>query len=272
MKRKVKYMKILNRIFVVFLIISILLLSGCSVRVGNSSTSSGSTDLNDSLTRDSSSSGVSSGLNESLTGLELLKNLNVTPPDSYKVTTKASGLGLSVMNTTYVKGINIRTETIAGSKSIDIYNVEDMIIYEYIEGEPTGMSFTIDALPYDSRGKGMSPMRIEELIKDVNESANLNPSGTIAKVDTLDGEKVIYIETNNNQDGGRGVLTLKIWLSAKYGIPLKMESYVNGTLYTTEAYDISTEPISDSMFEPPSTVTFTDYSNATISDDGKLIP
>jgi outer membrane lipoprotein-sorting protein len=85
-------------------------------------------------------------------------------------------------------------------------------------------------------------------------------------VETLDGEKVIYIETTEN-DGQNGTVEMRMWFSTKYGVPLKTEILNNGTLTMSSVVtDISDGDIADSQFTPPSNIVFTDFSSMNLDD------
>ena len=85
-------------------------------------------------------------------------------------------------------------------------------------------------------------------------------------MEALNGEKVIYIETTEN-DGQNGTVDMHMWFSTKYGVPLKTEMLTNGTVTMSSVVtDISADTIADSQFTPPSNVVFTDYSSINLDD------
>jgi outer membrane lipoprotein-sorting protein len=78
-----------------------------------------------------------------------------------------------------------------------------------------------------------------------------------ARVDTLDGQEVIYVETTE-ADGDMGEALVKMWYSVKYAMPLKYEYIVDGEL--TRSYKVvSIEKnikIDKDSFTPPAGVNF----------------
>lgn len=244
-------MKNRNRLLVLFLVSAVFILAGCT----NQQSSSGGSQ--------SSSSGTS-GLNESLTGVELLKSLNVKAPDSLKTVTQTtiSGLGDATV-TTYTKGGNSRTETQMPElgKQIMIYNQKDGLIYQYTEGQTTGTSMAVGDL-----SANVSTQSLEEGVATLSDLASILPKDMIARVETLDGEKVIYIETTES-DSQSGTMVMKMWFSTKYGIPMKYEVYSGSSpVMSSKVTDVSTESISDSQFVPPANITFTDFSSTDLSN------
>jgi outer membrane lipoprotein-sorting protein len=82
----------------------------------------------------------------------------------------------------------------------------------------------------------------------------------IARVEELDGQKVIYIETL--EESGDGEVVIRMWYSAEYSVPLKFEVESEGQIMMSNVVtDIEYNgKIAKNMFEPPSDVTFVDYS------------
>jgi outer membrane lipoprotein-sorting protein len=243
-------MKNSNRFLVLFLVLALFILAGCTSQ--QSKTDGGQT-----------SSGETTGLNESLTGADLLKSLKFNYPDSLKTTSKTTGFGMDATVTTYVKGDNSRMETeMPGiGKQITIYNANDGMVYQYLEGQTAGTSMNVGNLTAD-----LSTQSLEDGVASLSDLASALPANTTARVETLDGEKVIYIETTEN-DAQNGTVTMKMWFSTKYGIPMKYEMVANNSLLMSSVVtDVSTDNIADSQFTPPANITFTDFSNMDLNN------
>ncbi len=240
-------------ILVFFIIMSALLLAGCS-----GSNESSKTDQNQNNGEKSAT------LDESLSGAALLKSLNFSYPDSLKMTTKTVMTdNLSTTSTTYTKGDNFRMEMEMPEigKQITIYNAAEGLTYQYTEGQTTGFSFKDQEMTTD-----LSDLNLDEGVTSIDDITDVFPDNVVARVETLDGEKVIYIETTEN-DPENGVMDMHMWFSTKYGVPLKTEILTNGTVVMSSIVtDISADNIDDSQFTPPSNVVFTDFSSMNLDD------
>ena len=232
-------------------VLAVFMIAGCSSNTSKSSDSQ--TGSNQTATTDSS-----------LTGAELLKSLNLSYPDSLKMTTTTTGSGMDSTVTTVTKGENSRIEmdVADAGKQIIIHNAQEGMTYQYTEGQTTGLAFKDADLTSATSDLGVA----QDVPKISDLSANY-PENMVARMDTLDGEKVDYIETTES-DTQEGAVDIHMWVSTKYGVPLKYEIYSNGSLImTSRVTDISTgASITDSLFTPPADVTFTDFSNINLDD------
>ncbi|TYC83879.1 hypothetical protein LNN31_15790 [Acetobacterium wieringae] len=243
-----------NRVLLVFFVLlSVLLLAGCGGSNNTAKTDDGTG--NDEK---------SANLDESLSGAALLKSLNFNFPDSLKMTTKTVMTdNLSTTSTTYTKGDNFRMEMEMPEigKQITIYNAAEGITYQYTEGQTTGFSFKDQEMTTD-----LGDLNLDEGVTSIDDITDIFPDNVVARVETLDGEKVIYIETTEN-DPENGVMDMHMWFSTKYGVPLKTEILSNGTVVMSSIVtDISADNIADSQFTPPSNVVFTDFSSMNLDD------
>ncbi|MBU4440743.1 MAG: hypothetical protein L6276_13275, partial [Acetobacterium sp.] len=103
-------------------------------------------------------------------------------------------------------------------------------------------------------------------VTSIDDITDIFPENVVARVETLDGEKVIYIETTEN-DGQNRAVDMRMWFSTKYGVPLKTEMLSNGTVTMSSVVTgISADTIADSQFIPPSNVVFTDFSSMNLDD------
>jgi outer membrane lipoprotein-sorting protein len=144
---------------------------------------------------------------------------------------------------------------------ITIYNAAQGITYQYTEGQTTGFSFKDQEMTSD-----LGNLNMDEGITSIDELTDVFPDNMIARVEILDGEKVIYIETTEN-DGQNGTIDMRMWFSTRFGVPLKTEIISNGTVTMSSVVtDISADNISDSQFTPPADVVFTDFSSMNMDD------
>ncbi|MDD3307051.1 MAG: hypothetical protein PHO29_08145 [Acetobacterium sp.] len=203
-------------------------------------------------------------LDESLSGAALLSSLNFNYPDSLKMTTKTTMAdSLDTTSTTFTKGDNFRMEMEMPDidKQITIYNAAEGMTYQYTEGQTTGFSFKDQNMTTD-----LGDLNLDEGVTSIDDITDVFPENVVARVETLDGEKVIYIETTEN-DGQSGTVDMRMWFSTKYGVPLKTEILSNGSLTMSSVVtDISADNIADSQFTPPSNVVFTDFSSMNLDD------
>ncbi|MDO9491960.1 hypothetical protein [Acetobacterium sp.] len=250
-------MKKTKWLLVIFVVLSVFMLAGCS----------GS---NDSDKSDESQTGAekSATLDENLSGAALLSSLNFSYPNSLKMTTTTSVAGsFDTTSTTYTKNDNFRMEMEMPDvgKQITIYNAAEGMTYQYTEGQTTGFSFKDQETTTD-----LGDLNLDEGVTSIDDIADVFPENVVARVETLNGEKVIYIETSEN-DGQNGTIDTRMWFSTRYGVPLKTEILSNGTLTMSSVVtDISDGDIADSQFTPPSNVVFTDYSSMNMDDLSNL--
>jgi outer membrane lipoprotein-sorting protein len=246
-------MKKTKWLLVIFVVLSVFMLAGCS----------GSNDA-DKTDESQTGSEKNATLDENLSGAALLSSLNFSYPDALKMTTTTSVTGsFDTTSTTYTKGENFRMEMEMPDvdKQITIYNATDKITYQYTEGQTTGFSFKDQETTTD-----LGDLNLDEGVTSIDDIADVFPENVVARVETLDGEKVIYIETSEN-DGQNGTIDTRMWFSTRYGVPLKTEILSNGTLtMSSMVTDISDGDIADSQFTPPSNVVFTDYSSMNLDD------
>ena len=243
-----------NRLILIFLVVlSVLILTGCG-----GSNDAAKTDQNQSNGEKTTS------LDENLSGAALLSSLNFSYPDALKMTTTTSIAGsFDTTSTTYTKNDNFRMEMEMPDigKQITIYNAAEGMTYQYTEGQTTGFSFKDQ-----ESATAPGDLNLDEGVTSIDDIADVFPENVIARVETLDGEKVIYIETSEN-DGQNGTIDTRMWFSTRYGVPLKTEMLSNGNLTMSSVVtDISDGDIADSQFTPPANVVFTDYSSMNLDD------
>jgi outer membrane lipoprotein-sorting protein len=221
---------------------------------------------NDAATTDESQTAdqKTATLDENLSGAALLSSLNFSYPDSLKMTTKTTlADSLDTTSTTYTKGDNFKMEMEMPDvgKQITIYNATEGVTYQYTEGQTTGFSFKDQEM-----STNLGDLDLDAGVTSIDDITDVFPENVVARVETLDGEKVIYIETTEN-DGQSGTVEMRMWFSTKYGVPLKTEILNNGTLTMSSVVtDISDGDIADSQFTPPSNIVFTDFSSMNLDD------
>lgn len=239
-----------------FVVLSVFLFASCTGGNDTAKTDEGQTDGEKTAT-----------LDESLSGAALLKSLNFSYPDSLKMTTQTTMAdSYDTTSTTYTKGDNLRFEMEMPDigKQITIYNAAEGVTYQYTEGQTTGFSFKDQEMNTDLNNLG--DLNLDEGVTSIDDITDVFPENVVARVETLNGEKVIYIETTEN-DGQNGTVDMRMWFSTKYGVPLKTEILNNGTLAMSSVVtDISADTIADSQFTPPANVEFTDYSSMNLDD------
>lgn len=239
-----------------FVVLSVFFLASCGGGDDAAKTDEGQTDGEKSAT-----------LDESLSGAALLSSLNFSYPDSLKMTTNTTMAdSYDTTSTTYTKGDNLRFEMEMPDvgKQITIYNAAEGVTYQYTEGQTTGFSFKDQEMSTDLTDLG--DLNLDEGVTSIDDITDVFPENVVARVETLNGEKVIYIETTEN-DGQNGTVDMRMWFSTKYGVPLKTEILSNGTITMSSVVtDISADTIADSQFTPPSNVVFTDFSSMNLDD------
>lgn len=237
----------------IFVVLSVFMLAGCS-------------GTNDADKTDESQTGgeKNATLDENLSGAALLSSLNFSYPDALKMTTKTTMAdSFDTTSTTYTKGNNFKMEMEMPDvgKQITIYNAAEGVTYQYTEGQTTGFSFKDQEMTSD-----LGDLNLDEGVTSIDDITDVFPENVIARVETLNGEKVIYIETTED-DGQNGTVDMRMWFSTKYGVPLKTEILNNGTLTMSSVVtDISADNIADSQFTPPTNVVFTDFSSMDLDD------
>jgi hypothetical protein len=194
----------------------------------------------------------------SLEGLELIGTLNTTRPEKLKIESEMIIFGATSKISTFYEGNKVRTETdVAGmAKSILINLPEEGAIYQYMYGDTEGVKMMDDGTS-NTEGMGIMIDQAELLAAITDESSN----DLIAKVDTLDGEEVVYIEATES-DEDMGEMLVKMWYSVKYATPMKYQVFAGEEmvmeLKVTKILDNIN--MNESLFLPPSDVTFTEFS------------
>lgn len=181
----------------------------------------------DKATTESSESDSENEAADALQGLDRIKAIITKRPARLRIASEMTAFNMTTKMTVYYDGNKSRTEITAPDlpKSILIHLPDEETMYQYIDGESTGVKMT-----------GADQGQAEEMGMMIDSSVftnliNNTPADVIARTDYLEelnGEKVIYIESNQT-DEEVGQVLVKMWYSEKYATPLKYEIYVGET-------------------------------------------
>lgn len=196
---------------------------------------------------------------DSLEGLDLLKSISGNRPDTVIMKMEMATYGMTTSMTSYYDGGNTRTETVIEGlgTSVSIYNEDDEAMYSYTEigeSKENGIRITgVDMEEAEESGLMVDfNSEFTEISKEVSDEMTV-------RVEDLDGEEVVYIETTE-ADEDMGDVLVKMWYSVKYNVPLKYE-VISGeqTLILVKVVEIEKDiKIDKSMFEAPTDLDFQD--------------
>ncbi|MEN6349470.1 MAG: DUF4412 domain-containing protein [Syntrophomonas sp.] len=171
-------------------------------------------------------------------GMEV-KNLSydcdVSEPEGQKLTVKA-----------WIKGKKMRTEMPnpeGGGNMISIIDSDQGIVYIYQPEQKTATKMGISMSQQDNAPSPQETM----------ESLNAEKMKYTGK-ETIDGKTCLVYEFQDQNNE-----TSKIWLWEDYGIPLKIESIMDGKKSVLEYRNVKTDEIPDSMFELPADTTIMEF-------------
>jgi uncharacterized protein YceK len=246
----------------VMLMVFVFVLSGCSSGDSNvDETTQQMTTVAEATTQAESTTEMTEASSESndLEGLALLETLNYYQPDHMVIKYKLTSAEGTMNSTYYYSGDNLRMETeIMGyGNQIYIHNADDGVSYQYLEGDTQGIKF---ADMSEEESEALASGGDMGVNTDLEEITDMGDSNIIARKDMLNGEEVIYVETQESAEGADTYM-VKMWFSVKYGIPLKYTVEQGGTvLMTNEVTHISEDSNMDMMlFMPPEDVEFMDF-------------
>ncbi len=205
---------------------------------------------------------------KSLTGLDLLKSITYKEPKTMLMESETSlAAGGDMKTVTYMKGESTRMEMeVMGQRSIVIYNADEGVTYQYVEGDEVGFMFP-DGEDAEGGMLGDMGMGMDMEVPDISEITEIFGEGAIARVENLDGHEVIYVETKMTEEGME--MTMKMWFSIEYHVPLKFEMTMGDTqLMSQKVTNIEVnEKMDDSLFLPPSNVEFEEFSVDSVFGD-----
>lgn len=258
-----KLKKRITRIVSIFMMI--FMISVVSIGCSNGNKSEESKDETNTIVKDSEEKDNASeddkskdASNKELTGFELLKSLDFNPPKNYMFQSELKmSESMSSKSTTYIKGNSMRVESegdILPGKTIMIYNAKEGITYQYTEGTNIGVMMADGEDDEDAMmDMDTSVPNLKDLFEELGEDV-------VARMETLDGEEVIYIEAVE-LDEEMGNVDVYMWYSTKYFTPLKYEMKTNEKLVLqSKVTKIEANiDIDDAMFEKPANVQFQDF-------------
>ncbi len=197
-------------------------------------------------------------LNSSLEGAELLNSLSMSKPKSMKMVMEINTFGTKTISTVYYDGDNSRAETVVDGigTNVVINNAAEKVVYNYVEGSGQGVKI-IDADSELVEEAGLM-MDMSTKLAAITDASS---EDITARVETLDGEEVVYIEATE-ADEDMGDMLVKMWYSTKYSAPLKYEVITGEQpLMTLKMVEIESGiKVDPSMFEPASDIEFQEVS------------
>lgn len=196
-------------------------------------------------------------LDTSLTNLELLASIPYKMPGSVvSVTESVAADGTVAISKMYTKGFFTRTENedVDGSMQVIIYNPDLGATWMFNESQGFGM------VSYDEDDEDALDEGVFEGATFADLYAEEDMENFEAKIEELDGEKVIAIHTKED-DGMDGSMDIFMWFSAEYGVVMKYEMYMNDTLLgSAKVVEFEVDgDIDDSLFEAPEGIEFMEY-------------
>jgi outer membrane lipoprotein-sorting protein len=204
-------------------------------------------------------------LDSTLSGIELLKSFNLLKPDTLRVEAETNSFGMEIYSVTYIDGKKTRFESDMGDfgSSITISLPEEGVVYYFDEGNTQGTKIIgmTEEEVYDS-GYIVDD---SELFSEITNNPSEN---MVAKVEMLDGEEVVYIESKETEED-MGEILVKMWYSVKYALPLKYEIIMDDEIiasYQVTAIEKNVKFDSD-IFSPPEDVEFMEVDTSAMFDE-----
>ncbi len=183
---------------------------------------------------------------------ETFKDFKAPKSFMYRTATSFVGNSIPTESVSFVDGENRRTDIqlpglYDSAKIISIYNADKGFKYRYTENDSEGDKIKIS-------NDGNSTNELEYLLESI-ENGSFKDYIKMVKLDEVNGEEAILIETyEKNFIGLKKDITMKKWISTKYGIPLKFEidkeSMPDGNAYKFEVTEIKEGDYSDKMIPP----------------------
>lgn len=195
-------------------------------------------------------------IDSSLEGAALLNSLSGERPKTMSMKMTMTSFNMTTVSTIYYDGDNTRTETVIPEygTSVLAYNADEKMMYSYVEGSGQGIRII---------GADIASAEEAGLMMDLNTKFSEMTVGAsddmIARVEEVDGDKVVYIETTEFVEE-MGEITVKMWYSPKYKLPLKYEIFTGQSpLMTMIVSDMKSGiKIDKNMFAAPSGMNFED--------------
>jgi len=206
---------------------------------------------NEEDTEDAEDITILGGFDKSLKDQALMEALQMKAPKSlYIVTDSFYADGTTATTVTYMVDDFMRNEMMNDTDSqVMIYNPDEGMTYIYSATDKTGMMMS------DDQDMGMYMEDDASVDMDYEDFSDL----VSAEVTTLNGIEVIYMVTESSSEGM--TITSHNWISIEHMYPIKSEMYTNGSLsYSSEVTDIQTNSAIDmTLFQKPSDIEFIDF-------------
>ncbi len=195
--------------------------------------------------------------NSNAEGVELLKSVfsNLKKVDSLYVKLTVTSPEISgVEMALYRDGESTRMEmNFEGRNTVNIFNAEYGYVYSYAVGEKTGTKMK------NSSSDGFADM-VPDF--DAEQMSEDDFEGLVtARREKLNGQDVVYIESQDFDEDLGGNVINKIWFSEKHSFFLKMESVKpDGTVaMSMDVLEIEVNKDFSKMMVPPQDIEFVSY-------------
>lgn len=203
-------------------------------------------------------------LDHSLSDVALIQTLSDQRPEKLLIESEMTAFNMTTKMKTYYNGKNSRTEVDIPdmAKSILIHLADENVMYQYVYGEASGVKMTGANTEY---AEEIGLMMDSSMLAEITEASSKDIT---AKVDMLGDEEVVYVEATQS-DEDMGEVLVKMWYSNKYATPLKYQVIVGDTTMADLKVTNITDSVSfdDSIFLPPSDVTFEEMAMETLMED-----
>ena len=241
-----------------------LILSGCGGG-GSSDSSSGDSPVNESESAElaTNESAVSENPIEEDTGLEDANEEGLSEessdivfpesPENYSYEIEMKAEGMTTKAKYWFQGKDYRMEMNSvemGQNVVIISSSKDEALYMYYPDMKMATK-----MPNDSDEAMEDMMAFEPIEYDKSMLDNyLNFEET-----TYQGQDAYYFELDDADEEAEDGMT-KVWISKDYGVLLKMEHYMNGSLaYSASVSNIEMGPFDDNLFTIPEGVQITSF-------------
>ena len=174
-------------------------------------------------------------------------------PDNYSYEIEMNAEGMATKAKYWFQGKNYRMEMNSaemGQNVVIISSSKDEALYMYYPDMKMATK-----MPNDSDEAMEDMMAFEPIEYDESMLDNyLNFEET-----TYEGQDAYYFELDDADEEAEDGMT-KVWISKDYGVLLKMEHYMNGSLaYSASVSNIEMGPFDDSLFTIPEGVQITSF-------------
>jgi outer membrane lipoprotein-sorting protein len=208
---------------------------------------------------------ITTALDPSLKDKALVDSLKGDRPKTMKMESEMIAYGMTSQILTYYDDSKTRTETSIpqAGKSISIFLEDEGVMYSYVEGDSDGTKM-IGANSDLAEEMGLRIDNTDLLAALVEGSSE----ALSARVETLNGEEVVYIEATELDDEV-GEVFVQMWYSVKYNTPMKYkmsigEKTMMELIVTHVEKDVT---LDKSLFLPPDNVNFREMDAEAMMND-----